>query len=133
MGDIYRSINRVTKTNVHTKAYHQPRYKSIPEVTTKGISEVSYNKGKKPYLYDKSHNSSNFRKPYNGSPHNRYPSNSHSYQAPMKVKCYCCDAEHQIDECKKFKKTRTCTTSVETSIELAEQLIGGMQLSNHWL
>ena len=104
MEDIYRSINRITKTDAHTKAYHEPRYDSVSEVTTEGINEVSYNRAKKQYSYDKSHNSFNFRKQYNGSPHSRYQGNSHSHQAPMKVKCYYCNGEHCIDECEKLEK-----------------------------
>ena len=61
MEDIYKSINRITKTDACTKAYPEPRYNSISDVTIEGINEVSYNRGKKQYSYDKSHNSSNFR------------------------------------------------------------------------
>ena len=100
------SINRITKTDACSKAYHEPRYNSISEVTTEGMNEVSYNKGKKQYSYDKSQNSSNFRKQYNGSPYNRNQGNSHSYRAPIKVKCYYCDGEHCIDKCEKFKKDK---------------------------
>ena len=49
MEDFCRSINRITKTDACTKAYQEPRYDSISEVTTEGINEVSYNKGKKKY------------------------------------------------------------------------------------
>ena len=104
--DIYRSISRITKTDAHMKTLHEPRYNSISEVMTEGINEVSYNKGKRQYSYDKSHNSSNFRKQNNGSPHKRYQGNSHSYQTPIKVKCYYHDGKHCIDDCKKFKKDK---------------------------
>ena len=106
MEDVYKSINRITKTDAQTKAYHEPRYDSISEVTTEEVNEVSYNRGKKQYTYDKSHNSSNFRKQYNGSPYNRYQGNSHSYWTPVKVKCYYCDGEHHINEFEKFKKDK---------------------------
>ena len=104
MEDVYKSINRITKTDACTKAYHEPRYDSISELTTEEVNEVSYNTGKSQYSYDKSHNSSNFRKQYNGSPYNRYWGDSHSYWAPIKVKCYYCNGEHCINECEKFKK-----------------------------
>ena len=55
MENIYRSINRIAKTDAHTKAYHEPKYDSISEVPTEGINKVSYNKGKRQYLYDKLH------------------------------------------------------------------------------
>ena len=106
MGDIYRSINRITKTDVHMKAYHESRYDLISEVMAEGINEVSYNKGKRQCSYDKSHNSSNFRKQYNSSPHISYQSNLHSHHTPTKVKCYYCDGDHQTDRCEKFKKDR---------------------------
>ena len=106
MEDIYRTINRITNTDACTKAYHGPRYNSISDMTTEGINEVSYNRGKKQYSYDKSHNSSNFRKQYICSPCNRDQNNSHSYWAPIKVKCYFCNSEHCIDECEKFKKDK---------------------------
>ena len=47
MEDIDRSINRITKIDVHIKAYHELRYNLISEVMTEGINEVSYNKGKR--------------------------------------------------------------------------------------
>ena len=106
MEDVYRSINRITKTDAHTKAYHEARYDSISEVTTEGINEVSYNKGKKQYSYGKSHNSSNFRKHYNSSLYSRYEGSSHSYRAPIKLKCYHFDGEHCINECEEFKKDK---------------------------
>ena len=57
-----RGINRITKTDACTKIYHEPRYDSISKVATEDVNEVSYNRGKKQHAYDKSHNSSNFRK-----------------------------------------------------------------------
>ena len=76
MEDIYRSINRIAKNEVRTKAYQEPRYDSmISEVLTEGIYEVSYNKGKR-YSYSKSCNSSAFKKQYNNNLHHRYQSNA---------------------------------------------------------
>ena len=75
-------------------------------MTTEEVNEESYNRGKKQYSYDKSNNRSNFRKQYNSSLYNRYQGNSHSYPAPIKVKCYYCDGEHCIGECEKFKKDK---------------------------
>ena len=89
----------MTKTDAHTKAYHEPRYDTISEVATEEVNEVSYNKGKKQNTYDKSHNSSNFRSQYN---RNQY--SSHSNQAPVKVKCYYCDGKYHINECEKLMK-----------------------------
>ena len=34
MEDDYRSINRIIATDAHTKAYHEPKYNAISEVTT---------------------------------------------------------------------------------------------------
>ena len=47
MKDVYRSINKITKTDAHTKAYHEPRYNSFSEVIAEEVNEVSYNRGKK--------------------------------------------------------------------------------------
>ena len=77
MEDIYRNINRIIKNEVETKAYQEPRYDSISDVLPEGIHEVSYNKGKR-YSYDKSHNSSTFRKHHNNSPHHRYQTSTQS-------------------------------------------------------
>ena len=91
MEDIFKSINRITRTDMHAKAYLEPRYNSISEVMTEEIQEVSYSKGKRHYSYDKLHNGSDFSKQHNNSPHNRYQSNSHSHQTPTEMKCYYCD------------------------------------------
>ena len=47
MEDIYKSINRITKTDAHMKAYLEPRYAFISEVMTGEINEVSYKKAKR--------------------------------------------------------------------------------------
>ena len=100
MEDVYIRITKITKTDAQTKAYHEPRCVSISEVTTEGVNEGSYNRGRKQYTYDKSHNRSNLKKKqYNSSQYNRNQGNSHSHWAPIKVKCYYCDGEHHIDEC----------------------------------
>ena len=75
MEEIFRSINRITKNEARTKAYQAPRYNSNSEVLAEGICKVSYNKGKR-YSYDKSHNSSTFRKQHNNSPHHRNQSST---------------------------------------------------------
>ena len=41
MEDVYKSINKITKTDAHTKAYHEPRYDTISEVATEGVNEVN--------------------------------------------------------------------------------------------
>ena len=111
MGDIYNSINRITRNEVRTKAYQEPRYDSIPEVLTKGIHEVSYNKGVR-NSYNKSHNSSTIRKQHNNSPHHRYQPSTRSYWTPTKMQCYYCDGEHSINMCEKFKKDKNkCSLS----------------------
>ena len=116
MEDLYRNINRITKINTCTKAYHESRYNSISEVMTEGINKVSYNKGKRQHSYDKCQNSSAFRKQYNSSPHNRYEGNSHLYQAQAKMKCYYCDGKHSINTCKEFKKDKDKYTLNRTDI-----------------
>ena len=70
------------------------------------IHEVSYNRDKRQYLYDKSHNRSNFRKHHSSSPHNKHTNNLHTHQTPAKMKCYYCEGEHYIDEHEKFKKDK---------------------------
>ena len=45
-------------------------------------------------------------KKYNGSPHNRYQGNSHSYWAPIKVECYYCNGKQCINKCEKFNKDK---------------------------
>ena len=37
MEDVYRSINRITKTDACTKAYHEPTYDTISEVATEEV------------------------------------------------------------------------------------------------
>ena len=46
MEDVYRSINKSTKTDTCTKANHKSRYDTIYEVATEEANEVSYNRGK---------------------------------------------------------------------------------------
>ena len=106
MEDINRCINKITKTNACTKAYHEPRYDMNSEVTTEDVNEVRYKKGKSLYFHDKSNNSSNFRKHYNNSPHTRYQDCLHTQQQLYKMKCYYCDGKHSIDTYKKFKKDK---------------------------
>ena len=70
--NVYKNINKITKSDACTKAYHEPRYDTISEVATEEVNEVSYNKGKKKQnTYDKSYSSSNFRYQYNGSQYKR--------------------------------------------------------------
>ena len=78
MEDVCKSINKITKTNAHTKAYHEARYDTISEMAAEGVNEVNYNRVKKPNTYEKSNNSSNFRNQYNGSQDNRNQGTSHS-------------------------------------------------------
>ena len=40
MEDVYKSINKITKPDAYTKAYHEPRYDTISEVVTEGVNEM---------------------------------------------------------------------------------------------
>ena len=83
MENVYKSINKITKTDACTKTYHEPSYDTISEVATDKVNKVSYNRGKKQNTYGISHNCYNFRYQYNGSQYNRNQGNSHSNQAPV--------------------------------------------------
>ena len=40
MEDVYKSINRITKTDAYTKAYHEPRYGTISEVANEEVNKI---------------------------------------------------------------------------------------------
>ena len=42
--DVFKSINKITRTEEHTKANHEPKYDAISQVTIEKIHEVSYGK-----------------------------------------------------------------------------------------
>ena len=131
MEDVYKSINRITRNEARTKAYQELSYDSISEVLTEGIHEVSYNKGKR-YSYDKSHNSSTFRKQHSNSPHHRYQSRTQSYQTSTKMQCHYCEGEHSINVCKTFKKDKDKYSLIRAEItkKFWERLLKNTRKSN---
>ena len=50
MQDVYNRINKITKTEAHTKAYHEPRYDTISEVATEEVNKVNSNIDKKIHI-----------------------------------------------------------------------------------
>ena len=44
MEDVFKSINKITRTKEHTKAYIQPIFNSVSQVATESINEVSHGK-----------------------------------------------------------------------------------------
>ena len=50
MEDVYKSINKITKTDACTKAYHEPRYDTISDVATEKVNEVNSNRDTKIHM-----------------------------------------------------------------------------------
>ena len=113
MEDIFKSINRITRTKEWTESYNEPIYDSISQVATERINEVShgkYSKWRTPSKAYKSphfspHNSSHFRSPCNINSHqlnrnHRSPQYNHNQNIP---KCYYCKGEHHIRDLDMFK------------------------------
>ena len=112
---------------------------------TEEIHEVSYNKGMRQYLYDKSCSSFNFRKQHSSSPHNRYTNNSYSHWTPTKRSAITVKMsttlmhirnskriEHNIDECQKFKKDKDKYTLIKANLprEYKRRLLRNAKKSN---
>ena len=103
MEDVFKSINKITRIEEQTKAYHEPKYDAISQVSTERIHEVSYGKYNTPKTPHKLYNSSHFRTPCNNNQFNRNQGKPQYSCAPSKLKCYYCKGKHIINECEKFK------------------------------
>ena len=88
------------------KAYHEPKYGAISQVSTEKIHEVSCGKYNTPKTPHKSYNSSHFRNPCNSNQFNRDQGKPQYNHAPSKPKCYYCKGKHLIKDCEMFKQDK---------------------------
>ena len=104
--DVFKSINRITRTEEQMKAYHELKYDSISQVSTEKIHEVSNAKYNTPKTPNNSYNRSHFRNPCNSNQFSRNQGKPQYIHTPSKPKCYHCEGKHHINECKKFKQDK---------------------------
>ena len=119
MEDVLKSINHVTMMEERSKAYHQPEYESVSQVSIERVHEVSMpNRYVKPRscLSNKTHSNpqynsqtrSTFRnthKPLNC----QYNGNQGRPQRDLKsinLKCYYCQGGHLLRKCTKFSRDK---------------------------
>ena len=115
MKDVFKSINKVTRTEEQTKAYNEPMYDAVSHVATERINEVSQGKYHQPRTPSKmygSHfrpsNNSHFSSPCGTNSHQisrnqGRPQFSHTH---TNIKCYYCKGEHCIRDCNKFMQDK---------------------------
>ena len=87
MGDVFKSINRSTRTEEWIQAYHEPKYDSISQLSTEKIHEVSYGKYNTPKTPYKSYNRSHFRSQCNSNQFNGDQEKPQYNHIPSKPKC----------------------------------------------
>ena len=61
MDDVFKSINKVTRTEEVMKAYNEPMCDSVSHVATERANEVSQGKYSKPKIPGKTYNGPHFR------------------------------------------------------------------------
>ena len=119
MEDVLKSINPITMMEERSKAYHQPEYDSVSQVSIKRVHKVSMpNRYVKPRssLPNKTHSGpqynpqtrSTFRntpKPPNNQ-YSRDQGRSQYNHTPANLKCYYCQGDHLLKECHKFSKDK---------------------------
>ena len=71
MEDVFKSINRITRTEEWMRAYHELKYNSISQVSTEKNHKVSHRNYKTPKTLNKSYNGSHFRSPCNSNQFSR--------------------------------------------------------------
>ena len=61
MEDVFKSINKLTRTEEQMKAYNEPMYDSVSHVATERINEVSQGRHSKARTPNKVYNGLHFR------------------------------------------------------------------------
>ena len=117
MENVFQTINCITQTKEIAKAYHEPKFESVPQVPKERVYEVSFSRCTEPNSPVKA---------YSNSPHNthysanfRSGSKQHSSQflkeqgkqqynhRQGKLEYYCYKRDHLIRDCMKFSKDKT--------------------------
>ena len=116
MDDVFKSINKVTRTEQQMKAYNEAMYDSVSHVATENINEVSKGKYHQPRTPSKTYYGSHSRphnNPHFGSPcfinihqFSRNQGRSQFSHAQNNVKCYYCKGAHHVRDCDKFMQDK---------------------------
>ena len=113
MEDVFNIINCISRTEDRSKVYSEPHFKSVPQVTKKWVQEVSMGKNPGQNPTHKTYNGPSHRLQYissfRGSSSSQPHRNHSSYQPNQslrKMKCYYCEGEHSIKDCKKFMRDK---------------------------
>ena len=116
MNDVFKCINKITRTEEQMKAYNEPMYDSVSHMATERINEVSQGEYSKPKTPSKIYNGPHFR-PCNNS-HFDTPGVTNSHQCSRNhgrsqfshsqnsLKCYCCEGKHHSRDCDKFTQDK---------------------------
>ena len=115
--DVFQTINCITQTEEKTKVYHEPNFKTVPQVSKERAHEVSFSKYNKPNSPVKVYSNSLWNTHYNSN--FRSGNKQHSSQLckeqgkqqynhrQSKLECYFCKGDHLDSNCKKFSKDKT--------------------------
>ena len=135
MGDVFKSINKITRSEEQTKAYHEPKCNAISQVSTQRNHEVSYGKYNTPKTPHKSYNSSHLRNPCNNKQCNKNQGKPQYNCACSKLKCYYCEGEHIIKECEKFKqdKAKYKLKTANITQKYKEKILQKAKKENMWV
>ena len=116
MEDVFQTISCITKTE-NTKAYSEPSFEPVPQVSKERVHDVSFGRYTKPNSPGKTCNSnSQHRMRYSsnirdvGKHHSSQLCKDQSKQhygtcGPRKLECYYCK-EHLVRDCEKFGKDK---------------------------
>ena len=116
MANVFKSINKVTRTEEQTKAYNEPMNDSVSHVATERISEVSQGKYHQPRTPSKMFNGSHFRPCNNCHLSSQHCANScqiiRNQGRPQfshthtNIKCYYCKGQYCIRDCSMFMQDK---------------------------
>ena len=114
MEDVFQTINHITRTEEKTKAYYEPNFEPMPQVSKERVHEVCFSKYTKPNSPVKAYNNSQHNNQYSSNSRNGSKQHSghfhvdqcrHQYKhRPGKLECYYCEGEHLFRGCEKFSK-----------------------------
>ena len=116
MEHVFKSINKVTRTEEQMKAYHEPVYDFVSHVATERINEVSHGKYFKPRTPSKAYNGPHFRLHNNSHFGTPCITNSHQFSrnhgrsqfshGQNNLKCHYCEGKHCIRDYDRFMQDK---------------------------
>ena len=108
--DVFKSINKVTRSEEQMKAYNEPIYDSVSHVATERTNEVSHGKYSKPRRPGKTYNSSHFRTQCNNKQFSRNQGKPQYNHVPHKLNVTTAKVNTSSKSVKSLSRTRPSTS-----------------------